>query len=329
MILDDNSKFGLRALTRAIGSIQATPTQIRDLELFKPVYLSDTKVDIERQDTTLKLVQAKPRNGGTPDTVPVKNRNIRTFRIPHLPVHDSVLAEDVQGLRAFGTTEAETVMAKVEAKLADGKQNLEYTREHLMLGALLGKILDADGSEIYDIYQEFGLTRTTYDMKLSTETTEVGRQIDEALAKQRSALRGAAVTGWVALCGFEFIEALKYHQSVKPLYERWREGAAYREADGINPIEFVHNGIRFIHYTGNFGKAKLDDDKAILLPTGPGRLYEEYFAPANYTETVNTVALPYYAKREPMKFGKGYDLEMQSNPLPLVLRPDLVATLTA
>lgn len=76
-------------------------------------------------------------------------------------------------------------------------------------------------------------------------------------------------------------------------------------------------------------KAKLDDDKAILLPTGPGRLYEEYFAPANYTETVNTVALPYYAKREPMKFGKGYDLEMQSNPLPLVLRPDLVATLTA
>ena len=166
-------------------------------------------------------------------------------------------------------------------------------------------------------------------MKLSTETTEVGRQIDEALAKQRAALRGAAVTGWVALCGFGFIEALKYHKSVKPLYERWREGAAYREADGINPIEFVHNGIRFIHYTGNFGKAKLDDDKAILLPTGPGRLYEEYFAPANYTETVNTVALPYYAKREPMKFGKGYDLEMQSNPLPLVLRPDLVATLTA
>lgn len=141
--------------------------------------------------------------------------------------------------------------------------------------------------------------------------------------------RAPARTGWVALCGFGFIEALKYHKSVKPLYERWREGAAYREADGINPIEFVHNGIRFIHYTGNFGKAKLDDDKAILLPTGPGRLYEEYFAPANYTETVNTVALPYYAKREPMKFGKGYDLEMQSNPLPLVLRPDLVATLTA
>ena len=130
--------------------------------------------------------------------------------------------------------------------------------------------------------------------EMALPTTEVGRQIDEALAKQRSALRGAAVTGWVALCGFGFIEALKYHKSVKPLYERWREGAAYREADGINPIEFVHNGIRFIHYTGNFGKAKLDDDKAILLPTGPGRLYEEYFAPANYTETVNTVALPYW-----------------------------------
>ena len=39
------------------------------------------------------------------------------------------------------------------------------------------------------------------------------------------------------------------------------------------------------------------------------------------------MAQPYYAKREAMKFAKGWDLEAQSNPLPLVLRPELVATI--
>ena len=45
-------------------------------------------------------------------------------------------------------------------------------------------------------------------------------------------------------------------------------------------------------------------------------------------ETVNTRALPYYATREKLPHDMGWSLRAQSNPLPLVLRPELVATLT-
>lgn len=330
MPLSDNSKFGVKPLTQAINRVAAQPTQIRDLGIFKPEYLSTTYVDIENQDGQLTLVQSKERGQpGAP--VEDKVRAIRTFRVPHLPIDDVVRADDVQNVRAFGGgTQAETVQEKVNDKLADGKAKLEMTREHLMLGALQGKILDADGTELYDIYKEFGLKRQTHDWKLDTKTTEVGLEMDKTLSAQRKLLKGAMVSGWVALCGEDFLMALKYHDKIKPLYERFRDGAAYREGKGLNPIEFEHNGIRFIHYTGDFGAsgAKIKPEEAILLPLGAGKLYAEYFAPGDMNETVNTKALPYYATREKLDHDVGWSLRMQSNPLPLVLRPELVCTLT-
>ena len=325
-MLNDNSKFGVTALTAAINRMDASPTQIRDLGLFEAKNLTTTYVDVENQNGTLKLVQSRPR-GTDGEGVPAKTRTIRTFKIPHLPVHDVVRADDVQNLRGFDSTAAETVENVVNGKLADAKLSLEYTREHLMLGALQGKILDADGSELYNIYDEFGLRRNTLTWNLSAANAEVGALIDKALTEQRKKLKGAMASKWIALCGDEFLEKVKYHASIKPLYERYRDGAAYRETDSLNPIVFEHNGIQFIQYTGAFGtSADIAADKGILLPVARG-MYKEFFAPADMTETVNTVAKAYYASREKLPHSKGWDIHAQSNPLPLVLRPELVATL--
>lgn len=326
MPLSDDSKFGVRPLTDAINRVPANPTQIRDLALFEAKPIDTTYVKVENQDGTLVLVKSKPR-GSMGDGVAEKPRQVRTFEVPHLPIDDVVRADDVQNRRAFGKEEAETVETKVNEILGDGKFNLEYTREHLQLGALGGKILDKDGSVMYDLYKEFGLTRKTHTFALSNDKTEVGAVIDKVLAEQRQKLKGAMASGWVALCGYDFIEKLKYHQSIKALYERYRDGAAYRENNQLNPIVFEHNGVKFIHYTGAFGTdADIKTGEAILLPVARG-LYREYFAPADMVEFTNTMGKPYYASRERAKHGKGWDLHMQSNPLPMVLRPELVSTL--
>ena len=136
-MLSDNSKFGVRPLTEAINRVPAAPTQIRDLALFEARYLNTTYVDVENQSGELRVVQSQPR-GNPGNNVPPKHRESRTFKIPHLPVDDVVRADDVQNIRAFGSTQAETVQKKVDEKLADGKAMLEITREHLMLGALQG-----------------------------------------------------------------------------------------------------------------------------------------------------------------------------------------------
>lgn len=326
MPLSDESKFGVRALTDAINRVPASPTQIRDLALFEAKPIDTTYVEIENREGTLRLVQSKPR-GSTGDGVAEKPRQTRLFKVPHLPIDEVVRADDVQNVRAFGSHEAETVEAKVNDKLSDGKLDLEYTREHLDLGALGGKILDKDGSVMYDLYQEFGLTRKTHTFALSSDKTQVGAVIDKLIAEQRKELKGAMASGWIALCNYDFIEKLKYHPSIKALYERYRDGAAYRESNPLNPIEFEHNGVKFIHYTGEFGtEADIKTGEAILLPVVKG-MYKEYFAPADMNEFVNQMGKPYYASREKAKHGKGWELHMQSNPLPIVLRPELVCTL--
>lgn len=326
-MLSDNSKFGVRPLTEAINRLPAAPTQIRDLALFETRYLNTTYVDVENQSGELRVVQSQPR-GNPGNNVPPKHRESRTFKIPHLPVDDVVRADDVQNIRAFGSTQAETVQKKVDEKLADGKAMLEITREHLMLGALQGKILDADGTVLYDLYKEFGLKRQTLNFDLGNNNANVGLAMDKALAVHKKLLKGAMVQGWVVLCGIDYLTALKYHPSVQPLYQRYMDGKAYREGNHLNTVEFEHNGVKFIHYTGDFGAkgAKIADNQAILLPVGR-KLYAEFFAPADMSDTVNTTALAYYASREPLDHKKGWSVHMQSNPLPMALRPELVASL--
>lgn len=326
MPLSNDSRFGAQALTQAINALPTTPTQIRALGLFKPVPLATTYVEVEHQEGTLRLVKSEPR-GKEGSPAADRTRKSELFSMIHLPKKDVIRADDIQNLRGFGTTTAQTIESTVNDKLADMKADIEFTREHLMLGALQGKILDADGTELYDIYKKFDLPRKTYKWALGTAGTEVGAKIDQTTSEMRKNLKGEVFTGWACLCSPEFMEALKYHASIKALYERYRDGAAYREAD-INQISFEHNGVKFVQYDGDFGTdgAKIDAGKGIILPLGTRSTFAEFFAPADMSATVNTKALPYYASREKLPHDKGWDLEGQSNPLPMVMRPGLVAT---
>ena len=326
MPLSSDSRFGVKALTQAINALPTNPTQIRALGQFKPTPLATTYVEVELQEGALRLVKSEER-GTEGKPAEKRTRTSRLFSMLHLPKKDIIRADDIQNLRAFGSTEAQTIESAVNDKLADMKSDIEYTREHLMLGALQGKILDADGTVLFDIYKEFGLTRKSYTWDLDTAGTEVGAKIDKTVSEMRKGLKGETFTKFAVLCSPEFMEKLKYHPSIKALYERYRDGAAYREAD-LNQISFEHNGVQFIQYDGDFGAdgAKIAAGEGIILPLGTRNTFAEYFAPADMSGTVNTKALPYYASREKLKHDKGWDLEAQSNPLPLVMRPNLVAT---
>lgn len=332
MNLANNSAFSVRELTAAINHLPITPTQIRELGIFEPKYGSTTTAMVEWKDGMLSIVKNAERGKLDGEPLDPSNRKVEFFKTTHLPVYDTILAEDYQGVRAFGADELTNLKNVVKEHQADAKFKIELTREHLMLGALQGKILDKDGTVIHDLYAKFGLGKQkSVSWVLGTKTTQVGEKMDETLSDLRKNFKGALVTGWVALCGSEFLRKLKYHDSIKPLYERYRDGATYRESNGINPIELEHNGVKFIEYTGNFGEsaAKIESSKAILLPIGR-KLYTEYFAPADIASAVNTTALPYYSTMDKLggEHDMGYTIRSQSNPLPIALRPDLIVTLT-
>lgn len=320
----NNEHYNLQGLTEAINSIAATPTIIRALGLFKPSYQSTTYVSVERRDNQLMLVDNVPR--GTPGLPVSESRKPpKAFHMLHLPKHDIVLADDVQNLRAFGKSTALMVAERVNEKLAAMKADIEYTREHLMLGALMGKIVDAKGNEIVDIYNEFGLKRQSFDW--TADDGNINALIDKAKQTMSKKRGGEVIKGYTVLCGAEFLEKITYHKSLHELYVRYQDGKVYREGD--TDVAFSHKGINFVLYDHEFESGlKLADNQGIWIPNGTTNTFKEYFAPADKSATVNTLALPYYASREPLAHDKGWDLEAQSNPLPMVLRPELLATIT-
>lgn len=326
MALSSNSQFGVRPMTEAINKLPTTPSIIRSLGIFKPKPQSTTFIRVGEKNRQLALVPAVPR--GTPgEPVETDYRYIGNFDMLHLPKHDVVLADDVQNLAAWGGEgKAAAVADLVNEKLGDMKADIEHTREHLMLGALQGKILNADGSELVDIYDRFGLKRRKENLSFAANAN-LAVLLEGLKTLLRKHRRGESVSAWYCLCSPAFFEGLIGHKSIQDIYLRFQEAKAYREGfDG----HFATSGIEFIQYDEEFASgAKIADGQAIFFPKGTHSTFAEYFAPANMSGVVNTRALPYYASREKMRHDKGWDLEAQSNPLPLVLRPELVMDVVA
>lgn len=328
MPLSNNSQYGIEPMTEAINQLPTTPTIIRELGIFKPEYLTTTGVKVQLKNNTLVLVDAVPR--GTPGKPVVSERGAtQMFEMLHLPKSDVVRADDVQNVKAFGSnSKAETVAEKVNDKLAMMKSDIEYTREHLMLGAVKGLILDADGTPLVDIYDRFNLTRKVFTWNLSGTTSNVGKLIDEAVTDLSRKRGGESVDGWIVLCSPEFMAAVAYHKTMVALYERYQDGALYRE--GKTNVGFKHKNIEFIQYDHVFESGlQIAPGEAEIIPKGTRQTFSEYFAPADMNATVNTKALAYYASREKLMHDKGWSLEAQSNPLPMNKRPELSATIKA
>ncbi|MCG7412032.1 major capsid protein [Moraxella nonliquefaciens] len=326
MPLSDNHTFGVESLTEAINELPATPSILGDLGIFKKEFKTTTHVSVERKENILTLVANTPR-GSVGDPVQSKRHAPKTFNMMHLVKDDIVRADDVQNIRSFGSQNQTLAVAElVNDKMLAMKADIDYTIEHARLGALKGKILDSDGKTVItDIYKEFGMTRKTINWELSGATTQVTKLINsykQDIAKLR---RGESVTGHLCLVSPEFMNTLIAHQSVEKYYARHQDGLLYRE--GNTDVEFIHNGIKFVVYADEFESGlKLADDEGIILPLGTRGAFFEYYAPADMNSTVNTKALAYYAMREKLGMDKGWELHAQSNPLPLVLRPDLVQT---
>lgn len=322
----NNDAFKLTALTAAINNQPATPRRLATLGLFAEESVATTSVWIEQQNGSLRLVQTSER--GAP-SAPGSNetRTGRGFKVPHLRVPNSVKADEIQNVRAFGSeTELETIQAVVNKKLAKDRRDLEATQEYHRIGAIKGVILDADAtSVIYDLYDEFDIVQVEVDMHLDDDATDVRVKTIQAKRESEDALGDAASTGYRVFCGRAFFDALIGHPEVKDAYKLWNGSEMLRNDPRGG---FMFGDVIWEEYRGKVGStAFIGDDEAYLVPEGVADLFVTYFAPADYVETANTLGLPFYAKQEPMPMGRGVALESQSNPLSICTRPGAIIKL--
>lgn len=324
----NNDAFSVTNLIGAINEVPHQPTQLGASGLFFESGMTSPFAFIEMEGDTINLVPAAER--GAPGVVRDKTkRKAIPFKAVHLPQMGGLNADEVLGVRAFGSeTEVRTVQGMVNNELGRMRRDLDVTLEWQRMGALKGQILDADGTTVLlDLYTAFGVAQQVMDVGLDVAGTSVREKLVQAKRLAEAYLGGLMITGWKIWASAGFHDAFVKHADVKAAYDRYQDGAFFR-SDTRKGFEFAEVSIE--EYRGKVGSLDfIADGDAYLVPMGVGQMFETRFAPADYVETVNTMGVPFYAKQELRKFGKGVDIEAQSNPLTINKRPRAVIKLTA
>jgi hypothetical protein len=287
-----------------------------------------TSIAIEERDGILTLVSPSPR-GGTGQALDRVRRTLRSVAVPHFQIDDAVMAEEVQGVRAWGQeTATEMVMGKVAERAQVASQSMAATEEYSMVGAIKGIVTYADASTL-DLFNLFDVTQETevdFDLDAGSPTAGALRRKCAGVVRQMAGiLEGVPFTGLHAFCGDAFFDDLIAHTEVRETYLGWNAAAELRPAyvsGGQSYGAFPFGGIMWENYRGSVGGTTfVHTDKCHLFPVGVPGLFRTYYAPADYNETVNTMGQRLYAKTWEMPNGKGWNLEFQTNALSICTRP--------
>ena len=202
----ENPAFSMSALTAAINILPNNYDRLGAMGLFVDKPQRFRSVIVEEQNGVLTLLPTMPP--GSPGTVGVRGkRKVRSFTIPHIPHDDVILPEEVQGIRAFGSeTELQTVAGVMAQHLQTMRNKHAITLEHLRFGALKGQILDADGSVIYDLYNEFEITPKTFTFNITDPANgwDVKKACLDVVRYVEDNLQGERMSGLHAFVGEDF-----------------------------------------------------------------------------------------------------------------------------
>ena len=318
--------FSVVSLTDAILKRPYKPGRIGTLGYFRERGMTTTTAVVEEKDGRLSLIATSPR-GGPASVIGAQKRTARSFLASHLERESTVMADEVQGIRAFGSENVtEAVQALIDERLTDLRAMHEVTLEYHRATAIQGIVLDADGTTpIRNLFTEFGISQQTHELDLNDATLDVR---NECVAIQRlieTELGAEPISGYRAFCGDTFFDTFIAHAKVVTSLQ-------YQESRLLRTdlrSGFEYGGITWENYRGSVGAVSFfPTDEAFVVPEGTG-IFATYFAPADFIETVNTLGLPVYAKLvADAELNRWAKVHTQSNPLALCLMPRAVIKVT-
>ncbi|PXW23404.1 major capsid protein [Paraburkholderia caballeronis] len=324
-------------LTAAVDKYPFQPMGLGELDIFDDEPIRNTALAVEQRQGKLIIIPTSPRGAeGTQRTT--ETRQARYFKVPRLMHDDTVYANEIQDIRAFGT-ESELMQVQVEvARRMNGPtgilRNIEYTWEYHRLAAVQGQLLDADGSVLYDWFDEFGITpadEVAFDLSAQTEHTlrPLINQIRRTMARHA---QGAFTpnTRIYALCGDEFYDEFTNHVDVIRTFINWSAAADLRDdSQGAAFDTFKFAGVYWMNYRGSDDNTtiKVPDDKVKFFPVGAPGIFRRALAPGESFEWVNTPGKPTYVipifDRDRNSWWK---MEAYSYPLHICTRPEVLMT---
>ncbi len=326
----DEGGFDLVTMTKGIDVLPNMYGRLQAMGVFAFKGVTQRTVVFEEKNGVLNLLQTQPWGAPAAENKRGK-RKMRSFAIPHIPLHDRILPDDFQGVRQFDSADQSVNLNEVMSDTLTGMRSKhDITLEYLRMGAIKGTIMDADASVLYNLFTEFGVTQLVVDLALDVDATDVAAKCRTILRHMEDNLKGEIMSGCHCLCSSTFFDALIGHPNVEKFWLN-HSSALNLSGDDRDPRKgFSFGGIMFEEYRGTADDASgtarkfIADNEAHFFPTGTRSTFTGYFAPANYLETVNTKGMEIYAKQVMDSAGRWVDVYTESNPLPLCRRPSLL-----
>lgn len=332
MDIFNNDAFRAMDLSEAIEVIPNQWGLIGELGLFTPTPVRGVDFSLEQRNGVLQIVGSSTRGTSLPGAKRAK-RNLKKFETARFGLKSKITAGDIDQIRAFGsTTELMQVIDEVSQRQVDLRENLDITREYLRSGALQGKVLDADGSELLDLFDVFGVTRKEADFKLGTETTDLMAKCREVTRHIKTNLKGDVSNGVMALMHPDFTDKLMGHADFKERYK------FYQNQNGGDPLRddesdgFLFGGIWWKEYMGE-GDVPQEDGtsitrnfvpagEAMAFPRGTRKTFRQFNGSADYMDMTNMPGIPFYSAVFPDVQEKRFvDVEAMMQTMPVCMRP--------
>jgi len=261
-------------------------------------------------------------------------RKLHTFAVPHFPHDDFISPQDIQGKRAYGSQQVETLESVRARKLERIRQNHAWTLEYARAQAIVaGTVYAPNGTVVQNWNTEFGVSRLSVDFLLGTSTTEVTQKIEQGIASIQDNALGETVTGTVTLCSPEFFSKLIMHPSIKVAYQYYKNSGENPLKDRLGGMSmhrtFEFGGTLFIEMRDTYaGQRLIPVGKAYMVPLGTQNAFKTFFSPAHRLGLVNTLGEQVYVFEYADPKGTKIELETESNFVNALLRPALVVEFT-
>lgn len=323
----ESDEFGVIQMTEAINTLPVVPNRIGSLGLFEEEGVRTTSVGIEMMAGELRLIPTQPR-GVMPEAMSQTRRDLRAIAIPHIPKNDTLMADQVQGVRVFGESadvmNTEALSQVLSNRLERLKAEHELTWEWHRIGAMQGRILDADASTVVvDLFDFFNVPRITLDW-VRSDVDGLKKVCMDLAERTGVEARGNPYTEIRVLCGLSFWRDLITRTETKSAFELYQSNSWARQQ---THQQFEYAGVVFEPMFGRVGVVPFIAD-AEAASFCNARIYKRFNAPAPFVEAVNTIGLPLYSKQAPMRFDVGTEIHTNSNPLHFCRYPRTLMRIT-
>jgi len=347
----DNDAFSTVEMMQAIERKEFQPTGLG--MFFTDKSIRGLDFAIETQGSTLKLIQTS-RRGAPLEQQTGSKRNLRKFTTARLGAGDRITAAELDFVRAFGEEEAVKTLAQELSDRWGGNgrsgliNNIDLTFEHMYLGALQGKFVDADGSVLVDWAAELGDTSNptggsyTIPIEIFDFSTLNNGLLREKLTNLSRTIARTSEGAWnpnvrfVALAGDDFFDEMMKNDEIRETYRyvvgnnlqvpTEDVGAQFGDAYGT----ISYRGLTVVNYKGTDDNSTVSiaDDEAALFPTGIPDNFQHIMSHGESFADLGTSGSKYYPlQTRDMHHDRWVDIEMLSYPAMMCKFPRLLRTL--